>query len=150
MKYFTPRGKTILYAIGVLIVIALCRAVPTPTPPVTPGASIIPTIATVKGTEQPITATATLVPYCNTTAYTSAYRALLDKWRLGANQAELITAANNITTPAGCSKLQYRIIERLELATRQGIIAVTQSEILAAQKEMRATISALELMINND
>lgn len=139
-----------LYAIGVLVVIALCRAVPTPPPPVAPGIIIVPTLTTVTATEQPITATATLVPYCNTTAYTSAYRALLDRWRLGANQAELITAANNITTPAGCSTLQYRIIDRLELATRQGIIAVTQSEILAAQKEMRATISALELMTSND
>jgi hypothetical protein len=42
--------------------------------------------------------------------------------------------------------VQQRIIDRLELATRTGIIATTRGEILTAQKEMRACISGLELL----
>lgn len=146
MKYLTPRSKIILALVGAWALVVICRAVPTTPPPAAPQItmpSVVPTGTTTPRQTRP---TATTVPYCDTTAYTAAYGALLDQWRAGANQSELIATVNAITSPMGCGRVQQRLIDRLELATRTGIIATTRGEVLAAQKEMRAVISGLELL----
>jgi hypothetical protein len=126
--------------------VVIGRNTPKPTPPAAPqitSAQVAPTGTTTPRQTRP---TATTVPHCDTTAYTAAYTALIDQWRTGADQSELLTTVNAITTPTGCGRIQQRLIDRLELATRTGIIATTRGEVLAAQKEMRAVISGLELL----
>ena len=143
MKYLTPRSKLVFAIVGFLILVLISRYAPKPTPPAAPQI-IMPSVVP---TERPAThvtrPTATAIPQCDTTAYTAAYSALLDQWSKGANQSELITTVNAITSPTGCGRIQQRLIDRLELATRNGIIATTRGKVLAAQKEMRAVISGL-------
>jgi hypothetical protein len=146
MKYFTPRSKLLLVVVGFMTLAVISRYTPKPTPPAAPQITMPSMAPTERPATHVIRPTATTVPYCDTTAYTAAYSALLDQWRTGATQSELITTANAITTPTGCGRIQQRLIDRLELATRTGIIATTRGEVLAAQKEMRAVISGLELL----
>lgn len=146
MKYLTPRSKLILALVGAWALVVICRAVPTTPPPAAPQITMPSAVPTESPTTRPTRPTATTIPQCDTTAYTTAYSALLAQWNAGATQAELISTVNAITTPTGCGSVQQRIIDRLELATRTGIIATTRGEILTAQKEMRACISGLELL----
>ena len=147
MKYLTPRSKLILALVGAWALVAICRAVPTTPPPAAPQITMPSAVPTESPTTRPTRPTATTIPQCDTKAYTTAYSALLDQWNAGATQADLIATVNAITTPSGCVSVQQRIIDRLELATRTGIIATTQREILTAQKDMRACISGLELLM---
>jgi hypothetical protein len=146
MKYLTPRSKLILALVGAWALVVVFRATPTTPPPAAPQITMPSAVPTERPTTRPTRPTATTIPQCDTTAYTTAYSALLDQWNAGATQAELISTVNAITTPTGCGPIQQRIIDRLELATRTGIIATTRGEILTAQKEMRACISGLELL----
>ena len=146
MMYLTPRSKLILALVGAWALVVVCRAVPTTPPPAAPQITIPSAVPTESPTTRPTRPTATTIPQCDTTAYTTAYSALLAQWNVGATQAELISTVNAITTPTGCGPIQQRIIDRLELATRTGIIATTRGEMLTAQKEMRACISGLELL----
>ena len=146
MKYFTPRSKLILTLVGAWALVVICRAVPTTPPPAAPQITMPSAAPSKSPTTRPTRPTATTMPQCDTTAYTTAYSALIDQWNAGATQADLIATVNAITTPTGCGSVQQRIIDRLELATRTGIIATTQREMLTAQKEMRACISGLELL----
>jgi hypothetical protein len=143
MKYLTPRSKLVLVVVGVLALMVIGRNTPKPTPPAAPQITMPSTVPVETATPRQTRPTATTVPYCDTTAYTAAYGALLDQWQRGANQSELIAAVNAITSPTGCGRVQQRLIDRLELATRTGIIATTRGEVLAAQKEMQAVISGL-------
>jgi hypothetical protein len=143
MKYFTPRSKLILTLVGAWALVVICRAVPTTPPPAAPQITMPSAAPSKSPTTRPTRPTATTIPQCDTTAYTTAYGALLDQWRAGANQSELIATVNAITSPTGCGRVQQRLIDRLELATRTGIIATTRGEVLAAQKEMQAVISGL-------
>lgn len=143
MKYLTPRSKLVLAIVGFMVLVAISRNTPKPTPPAAPQITMPSTVPTERPTAHAIRPTATTLHYCDTTAYTTAYSALLDQWQRGANQSELITAINAIITPTECGRIQQRLIDRLELAARTGIIATTQGEVLAAQKEMRAVISGL-------
>jgi hypothetical protein len=149
MKYLTPRSKLILALVGAWALVVICRAVPTTPPPallnVAPTVSLTLTPLRTPTTRQN-TRTAVILPVCDTTAYTNTYRDFLNQWSKGATQSELIATVNSITTPTGCGPIQQRIIDRLELATRTGIIATTRREVLAAQKEIRACISGLELL----
>ena len=147
MKYLTPRSKLILALVGAWALVVVFRAVPTTPPPAAPQITMPSAVPTERPTTRPIRLTATTIPQCDTTAYTTAYRALLAQWNAGATQAELISTVNAIATPTGCGPIQQRIIDRLELATRTGIIATTQREMLTAQKDMRACISGLELLM---
>ena len=150
MKYLTPRSKLVLAIVGFMVLVVISRNTPKPIPPASPIIGI-----TVSSTLTPLgtsikrqnTRTAVILPACNTTAYTNTYRDFLDQWNKGATQSELIATVNSITTPTGCGPIQQRIIDRLELTTRTGIIATTRGEILTAQKEMRACISGLELLM---
>lgn len=147
MKYLTPRSKLVLVVVGILALVVIGRNTPKPTPPAAPQItmpSVVPTGTTTPRQTRP---TATTVPHCDTTAYTAAYTALIDQWGTGADQSELLITVNAITSPTGCGRVQQRLIDRLELATRTGIIATTRGEVLAAQKEMRAVISGLELLV---
>ena len=146
MKYLTPRSKLILTLVGAYTLVVICGAVPTTPPPAAPQIIMPSAVPTESPTTRPTRPTATTTPQCDTTAYTTAYSALLAQWNAGATQAELISTVNAITTPTGCGSVQQRIIDRLELATRTGIIATTRGEMLAAQKEMRACISGLDLL----
>jgi hypothetical protein len=143
MKYLTPRSKLVLAIVGFMILVLISRNTPKPTPPAAPQI----TMPSIVPTERPAThvtrPTATTIPQCDTTAYTAAYSALLDQWSKGASQSELIATVNAIISPTDCGRIQQRLIDRLELATRTGIIATTRGEVLAAQKEMRAVISGL-------
>jgi hypothetical protein len=76
--------------------------------------------------------------------YTSAYRDLLGLWDYGTHQSNLIDVLNTIKPPAECSEIQNRLIDRLELAARTGVRAITSDEVKAAKKEMREVISLLE------
>jgi len=145
MKYLTPRSKLILTIVGFMILVLISRNTPKPNPPAAPQITMPSAVPTERPATHVTRPTATTVPYCDTTAYTTAYSALLDQWNKGASQSELIATVNAITTPTGCGRIQQRLIDRLELATRTGIIATTRGEVLAAQKEMRAVISGLEL-----
>lgn len=147
MKYLTPRSKLILTLVGAWALVVICRATPTTPPPVAPQITMPSAVPTERPTTRPTRPTATTIPQCDTTAYTTAYSALIDQWNAGATQAELISTVNAIATPTGCGPIQQRIIDRLELATRTGIIATTQREMLTAQKDMRACISGLELLM---
>ena len=146
MKYLTPRSKLILALVGAWALVVICRTAPTTPPPAAPQITMPSAVPTESPTTRPTRPTATTIPQCDTTAYTTAYSALLAQWNAGATQADLIATVNAIATPTGCGSVQQRIIDRLELATRTGIIATTQREILTAQKEMRACISGLELL----
>jgi hypothetical protein len=143
MKYLTPRSKLVLVVVGVLALMVIGRNTPKPIPPAAPQITMPSPAPIETATPRQTRPTATTVPQCDTTAYTAAYGALLDQWRTGANQSELIATVNAITSPTGCGRVQQRLIDRLELATRTGIIATTRGEVLAAQKEMRAVISGL-------
>jgi hypothetical protein len=147
MKYLTPRSKLVLVVVGVLALMVIGRNTPKPIPPAAPQITMSSPAPTERPATQVTRPTATTVPYCDTTAYTAAYTALIDQWRTGANQSELLATVNAITSPTGCGRVQQRLIDRLELATRTGIIATTRGEVLAAQKEMRAVISGLELLV---
>ena len=146
MMYLTPRSKLILTLVGAWALVVVCRASPTTPPPAAPQITMPSAVPPEATTTRPTRPTTTTIPQCNTTAYTTAYSALLAQWNAGATQADLITTVNAITTPTGCGPIQQRIIDRLELATRTGIIAATRREILTAQKEIRACISGLELL----
>ncbi len=143
MKYLTPRSKLVLVVVGVLALMVIGRNTPKPIPPAAPQITMPSTVPVETATPRQTRPTATTIPYCDTTAYTAAYGALLDQWRAGANQSELIATVNAITSPTGCGRVQQRLIDRLELTTRTGIIATTRGEVLAAQKEMQAVISGL-------
>jgi len=143
MKYLTPRSKLVLVVIGFMTLAVISRYTPKPTPPAAPQITMPSVVPTERPTTHATRPTATTVPQCDTTAYTTAYSALLDLWSKGATQSELIAMVNAIATPTGCGRIQQRLIDRLELATRTGIIATTRGEVLAAQKEMRAVISGL-------
>jgi hypothetical protein len=145
MKYLTPRSKLILSLVGAWALVVICRAAPTTPPPAAPQITMPSAVPTGTTTPRQTRPTATTIPQCDTTAYTAAYSALLDQWNAGATQSDLIATVNAITSPTGCGRVQQRLIDRLELATRTGIIATTRGEVLAAQKEMRAVISGLEL-----
>lgn len=147
MKYLTPRSKLVLALVGAWALVVICRATPTTPPPAAPQITMPSAVPPESPTTRPTRPTATTIPQCDTTAYTTAYSALLAQWNAGATQADLIATVNAITTPSGCGSVQQRIIDRLELATRTGIIATTRGEILTAQKEMRACISGLELLM---
>jgi len=147
MKYLTPRSKLILALIGAYTLVVICRAVPTTPPPAAPQITMPSAVPTERPTTRPTRPTATNIPQCDTTAYTTAYSALLTQWNAGATQSDLIATVNAITTPTGCGPIQQRIIDRLELATRTGIIATTRREVVASQKEIRACISGLELLM---
>ena len=147
MMYLTPRSKLTLALFGAWALVVICRATPTTPPPAAPQITIPSVVPPEATTTRPIRLTATTIPQCDTTAYTTAYSALLAHWNAGATQSDLIATVNAITTPSGCGSVQQRIIDRLELATRTGIIATTRGEILTAQKEMRACISGLELLM---
>ena len=146
MKYLTPRSKLVLVAVAFMALVVISRNTPKPTPPAAPQITMPSTVPVETATPRQTRPTATTVPYCDTTAYTAAYGALLDQWQRGANQSELITAVNAIITPTECGRIQQRLINRLELTTRTGIIATTRGDVLAAQKEMQAVISGLELL----
>jgi hypothetical protein len=143
MKYLTPRSKLVLVVVGVLALIVIGRNTPKPIPPAAPQITMPSPAPIETATPRQTRPTATTVPYCDTTAYTAAYGALLDQWRAGANQSELIATVNAITSPTGCGRVQQRLIDRLELTTRTGIIATTRGDVLAAQKEVQAVISGL-------
>ena len=147
MKYLTPRSKLVLTLVGFMVLVVISRNTPKTPPPAAPQITMPSVVPTERPTTRVIRPTATTIPQCDTTAYTAAYRALLDQWSKGATQSELITAVNAITTPTGCGPIQQRIIDRLELATRTGIIATTRGDVLTAQREMRACISDLELLM---
>ena len=146
MKYLTPRSKLVLVVVGIMALVVIGRNTPKPTPPAAPQITSAQVAPTGTATPRQTRPTATTVPHCDTTAYMAAYTALIDQWRTGADQSELLTTVNAIATPTGCGRVQQRLIDRLELATRTGIIATTRGEVLAAQKEMRAVISGLELL----
>jgi hypothetical protein len=146
MKYLTPRSKLVLALVGFMALVVISRNTPKPPPPAAPQITMPLVVPPETTTPRQTRPTATAVPYCDTTAYTAAYNGLLDQWRAGANQSDLLTMVNAITSPTGCGRVQQRLIDRLELATRTGIIATTRGEVLAAQKEMQAIISGLELL----
>lgn len=146
MKYLTPRSKLGLVVFGFMALAVISRYAPKPTPPVAPQITMPSVAPTGTATPRQTRPTATTAPQCDTTAYTAAYSGLINQWRTGANQSELLATVNTIATPTGCGRIQQRLIDRLELATRTGIIATTRGEVLAAQKEMRACISGLELL----
>jgi hypothetical protein len=150
MKYLTPRSKLVLVVVGFMVLVVISRNTPKSIPPVSPivevtASSTVAPLGT--PTKRQNTRTAVILPVCDTTAYTNTYRDFLDQWNKGATQSELIPVLNAIQTPTECGRVQQRLIDRLELAARNGVIAITQGEVLAAQKEMRAVISGLELLI---
>ena len=146
MKYLTPRGKTVLTVIGIIAILALCRYTPKQTPPLQPKSNTSSTTRVEPRLTRESTQTRVSVPHCQTTQYTTQYRALIKEWYRGASQPELIDRMNKIETPTNCGTIQQRLIDRLELAARQGVIAMTLKEVKMALQEMKAVLSGIELI----